>query len=180
MKARSFLIYVGIMLLFSMVACKSSDNSVINDEETYPECAGELAIIYSDLTEIIADAQSIVKVSVEKQSVVDLDGYPQTHTAVTVQNCYKGNLKTGSSIEVIEEGGIDGKVMGGIPQLSKENEYFLFLTEYNGSYYICGAFQGRFIIKDDCVYQQATKDVKLAYYKPLSTEEFSKSLSPKQ
>ena len=74
----------------------------------------------------------------------------------------------------------DGNVIWTNSTTQETNEYFLFITEYNGSYYICGAFQGRFIIKDDCVYQQATKDVKLADYKPLSTEEFSKSLTPKQ
>ena len=57
------------------------------------------------------------------------------------------------------------------------DSYILFLTEYNGSYYVCGAFQGRFIEREGYVFQQATEDTKLRGYTPISVEDFADSLT---
>lgn len=63
--------------------------------------------------------------------------------------------------------------MSGIPQLSKDYDYYLMLIEYKGSYYVCGAFQGRFVEREGYVFQQATSDVKLSKtYSPVSSEAF--------
>lgn len=60
--------------------------------------------------------------------------------------------------------------MEGLPPLDKSNEYILFLFQDHGNTYICGAFQGRFIIREGYVFQQATEDVKLKNYSPTTVE----------
>lgn len=45
------------------------------------------------------------------------------------------------------------------------------------NYYICGAFQGRFIEREGYVFQQATEDVKLQKYAPLKLGDFEKMLT---
>ena len=113
------------------------------------------------------------KGTVTEQNEVLLDGFPQTHTMMDVTSVLKGDVQVGDSIEVIEEGGIDGRLVCGIPQLSTDYDYYLMLLEYEGAYYVCGAFQGRFVERDGYVFQQATEDVKLTRtYSPLSAEEF--------
>ena len=142
------------------------------DIHSYPEAPGQLEVKYSSISEIVGDATDIVKVSILEQTVEMLDGYPQTHTTVQVHETYKGDVSVGENLVVIEEGGQDNKVMGGIPQMSKNSNYILFLTEYSGKYYICGAFQGRFIIRDNYVFQQATEDAKLTTYAPAKIDDF--------
>lgn len=149
----------------------------IDKEETYPEAPGQLETVYSDMNAIATDADLIVQISVVDQTVEILDGFPQTHTDVKVTAVYKGMANVGDELEVVEEGGQDGKVMGGLPQLNNANDYILFLTEYNGSYYVCGAFQGCFIEREGYVFQQATEDTKLRGYTPISVEDFADSLT---
>ncbi|MCC8153559.1 MAG: hypothetical protein LIP01_04720 [Tannerellaceae bacterium] len=105
----------------------------------------------------------------------DLDDCPGICGSLT--EVYKGLANVGDTLEVVEEGGQEGKVMGGLPQLNGNNDYILFLTEYNGCYYICGAFQGRFIEREGYMFQQATEDTKLRSYTPVSVEDFSASLA---
>lgn len=146
--------------------------SNINAEETYPEVPGSLAKIYNDLLEIVNDADVIAYISVDSQSIKKLDGYPQSHTFVTIKEIYKGDLSDGNTIEIIEESGQEGTVLGGIPSLNSRYEYILFLTEHNGSYYPLGAYQGRFILREGYLFQQATRDVKLESYSPLPFSDF--------
>ena len=144
----------------------------INAEETYPEAPGSLEVIYKSMDELVADADMIVRISVNAQKTEVLDGYRQVHTSVTINDIYKGNLKTGDSVNIVEEAGQDGKVLGGIPVLNSNYEYILFLTEYKGNYYPCGAYQGRFILREGYLFQQATEDVKLGTYTPMTVENF--------
>ena len=95
---------------------------------------------------------------------------------INIVKSFKGDLKVAEEVSVVEEGGSDGKVLGNIPQLSKDNDYYLFLKESEGKYFITGAFQGRFIVREDHVFQQATEDVKLKEYKPLSSKDFEEIL----
>lgn len=95
---------------------------------------------------------------------------------INIVKSFKGDLKEAEEVSVVEEGGSDGKVLGNIPQLSKDNDYYLFLKESEGKYFITGAFQGRFIVREDHVFQQATEDVKLKEYKPLSSKDFEEIL----
>lgn len=143
-------------------------------EETYPEALGSLAVSYGSLDDIVDDADVIVYGTPKSSNIVKLDGFPQTHTYFAVSDVIKGELNVGDEIEVIEEGGYEGTVAGGIPKLTDSNSYILFLLKYKGSYYICGAFQGRFIEKSGYVFQQATEDVKLSrsMYAPIRTEDF--------
>jgi hypothetical protein len=138
MKKKSFSLFVLIISLIATCLVAGCGNTTsastiaqIDKEETYPESPGQLEVTYSSISEIIADATCIAKVSVLDQSVETLDGYPQTHTTVQILESYKGDIKADEKIEIIEEGGQDNKVMGGIPQMSDSNEYILFLTEYN-------------------------------------------------
>lgn len=78
---------------------------IIDKAETYPSTPGDLAVIYNDFEEIVADAETIVYISVKNQTVELLNGLPQTHTFVNVQEVYKGNVTRGDVLEVIEEGG---------------------------------------------------------------------------
>ena len=177
-KETAFLLTIVVLLFVfcAITGCSSdiAENDIkrIDKEETYPEAPGQLEVKYSSISEIVGDATDIVKVSILEQTVEMLDGYPQTHTTVQVHETYKGDVSVGENLVVIEEGGQDNKVMGGIPQMSKNSNYILFLTEYSGKYYICGAFQGRFIIRDNNVFQQATEDAKLTTYAPAKIDDF--------
>ncbi len=179
MKKNAFVLLAMILVITILAGCSMQGESLIEKidrEETYPEAPGQLEKVYSDIDAIAVDADLIAQVSVVKQTVEILDGFPQTHTNVKVTEVYKGLAKVGDNLEVVEEGGQEGKVMGGLPQLSKDNDYILFLTEYNGCYYICGAFQGRFIEREGYMFQQATEDTKLRSYTPVSVEDFAASL----
>ncbi len=173
--------FILISMMFATVGCRNKFStdfiSKIDKEETYMEAPGQLEVTYKDISEIIDDAEYIVMASVIEQSIEMLDGYPQTHTRVQIRDVYKGNLEPDMKIEIVEEGGQENKVMGGIPQMNKENDYMLFLSEYNEKYYICGAFQGRFIIREGFVFQQATEDVKLVAYKPVEIDSFVKIIT---
>ena len=166
-------------MIISLAACTTEGTSetdrvaAIDLEETYASSPATLAVVYTSIDEMLADADIVVKGSVINQEIVMLDGFPQTHTVINVSTVLKGEIEAGKSIEVIEEGGHEGKVMSGIPQLSKENDYYLMLIEYNGCYYVCGAFQGRFVEREGYVFQQATSDVKLTKsYSPMTSTEF--------
>ncbi len=163
-----------IAVIFYAPRRTDSEQTIINidAEETYPEVPGSLAKIYNSLLEIVNDADVIAYISVDSQSIKKLDGYPQIHTFVTIKDIYKGDLSDGDVMEVIEESGREGTVLGGIPLLNSKYEYILFLTEYNGSYYPVGAYQGRFILREGYLFQQAAKDVKLESYSPLSFSDF--------
>lgn len=177
--------FLSLCMIYAMTACNASNKpsadaktiteriAEIDLEETYQSAPVSLAIVYDDVPTIVSDADVIIKGSVTSQKVVELDGYPQTHTTMTVTTVLKGDIEVGSSINIIEEGGYDGKLICGIPQLSSENDYYLMLIEYEEAYYVCGAFQGRFVEREGYVFQQATEDVKLTRtYAPMTAEEF--------
>ena len=180
MKKKVITLLTMVLVITILAGCSMQRESLIekiDKEETYTEAPGQLETVYSDMNAIATDADLIVQISVVDQTVEILDGFPQTHTDVKVTAVYKGMANVGDELEVVEEGGQDGKVMGGLPQLNNANDYILFLTEYNGSYYVCGAFQGRFIEREGYVFQQATEDTKLRGYTPISVEDFADSLT---
>ena len=180
MKSKIFVITFTMLFMVFLGACSKqqgydvSDETIrkINFEETYPDTPGELQTIYRSIKDIASDSDDIVKVNVIGNSIEMLDGYPQVHTLVEVQSVVKGNLKSGDRIEIIEEGGGDEEVLGGIPYLNDELSYVLFLTQYNQKYYIVGAYQGRFVEREGHLFQQASTGVKLRNYAPISTDEF--------
>lgn len=179
------MLLAAVMMLFVLCSCGANVGEVewmndidrINAEETYPSAPGQLETVYKEVKDIAEDATVVVEVSIISQSVELLGGYPQTHTNALVNSVYKGTLEVGEEITIIEEGGDNGKLMGGIPQLASDNTYFLYLREYKGNYYVCGAFQGRFIVRDGYVFQQATEDVKLTSYEPLNENDYKDLLS---
>lgn len=148
----------------------------IDQEETYPDVPGTLAVVYGDLAELTDDASLIVKGTVTEQEVQRPEGLPQTHTTLKVQSVWKGELSPDSQIEVVEEGGGSGTVLGNIPQMSPDYSYYLMLREEDGTYYICGAFQGRFVEREGYVFQQAIEGVKLEEYAPLPAASFEETI----
>ncbi len=167
-----------VMIMSFICACNSTTSARIREidmEEMYPDVPGELSIIFRNLSEIVDDANLIVRVTSLGKTEQLLGGLPQTHTNVRVEECIKGNAEPGSILEVIEEGGYKGKVLGGMPQMPEGTSYFLFLHDHGGGIcYISGAFQGRFIIREGYVFQQATEEVKLKNYTPVAVKEFKK------
>lgn len=167
----------GVLALLSLGGPKeltADEIDKLDADETYPQALGSLVVYYHDVEEIIADADLIVYGTPSESEVVSLNGFPQTHTTFRITETIKGKAEN-KEIEVIEEGGGWGDmVAGGIPKLNSSNDYVLFLRASRGAYYICGAFQGRFIEKSGYVFQQATEDVKLerSAYAPIRTEEF--------
>lgn len=150
--------------------------SKINEEETYPEVPGSLEEEFSDIEAIKKVSDQIIKCKVKDVKIEKIDNLPQSISKINIVKSFKGDLKEAEEVSVVEEGGSDGKVLGNIPQLSKDNDYYLFLKESEGKYFITGAFQGRFIVREDHVFQQATEDVKLKEYKPLSSKDFEEIL----
>ncbi|WP_282925879.1 hypothetical protein [Helcococcus kunzii] len=175
MKLRVYIIL--LMLVFVLGACKNNNLtkekiSQLEKEEIYPEPAGMLESEYEKLKDIIKDSETIVKASAISNKKIVLDGYPQIHTNVTIKDVLKGDLTKGDNITIVEEAGSDGKVVGEIPILSSNNDYFLFLKEYKNNYYIVGAFQGRFIVKENYVFQQTSENIKLEDYSPMDYNDF--------
>ena len=169
-----------LVVVAAFVLTKTTSNKFsveeFNQSQTYPEVPVSLETIYTSLTEIADDAEVIVRVSISGSKEVQLDGYPQIHTSAKVLEALKGNISTNDVLTIVEEGS-SKTVLGGIPLLNSSNEYVLFLTKYEGKYFICGAFQGRFIIEQDYVFQQATEDVKLQNYQPLKYTDFVNKLN---
>ena len=166
-----------VVAAFVLTRTTSNEFSVekFDQSQTYPEAPVSLVKIYTSLTEIADDAEVIVRVSVSGSKEVYLDGHPQIHTSVKVLEALKGDISTNDVLTIVEEGSGE-TVVSGIPLLDPSNEYVLFLTQYEGKYYICGAFQGRFMIEQDYVFQQATEDAKLRNYQPLKYADFVHAL----
>lgn len=149
----------------------------IDREETYGEVPGELAAIYESLDQLKEEATVIARVNPISHEVVNLEGFPMTHTTVEIDEVMKGELEPDQTIVVVEEGG-DGKVVAGdVPVMVEGNPYVLFLVPYEGRYYILGATQGRFIIREDHAFQQTFAEVKLEDYQPQELASFESSVA---
>ena len=188
------LIFLTIILVIILCACSWNEEKIISDgtddivlsdeeiaildaEETFEEGHGELAIEYQSMDDMVNDADLIAEITADELQVVYNEfNLPKTHTSVVLNHVIRKenavNVTKGQKITVIEEGGTDGFLQGGIPQMEKGTEYILFLQEYENNYYICGAFQGRFILKSGYAFQQGWERVKLKEYYPLQREAF--------
>lgn len=177
MKRMNFILII-LLCLITFVSCSYPEEEIdriseINMEETYPEIPVDLEIVYENLEEIVDDATAIVQVMVRD---VDLSLLPETSTLkdtmVNIVEVYKGELVAGNDIYIYEVDQDNDTVLGGIPYMNNKERYFLFLDSYKGKCYVCGAFQGRFIIRENYVFQQATEDYKLDSYTPVTVQEF--------
>ena len=158
-------------------ADKSPDE--LSSEENYSGIAGELAVYYEKMSDMTADADCIALVEVLGRRIdMGETGWtvdPMTYTRIRLKTVYKGEENVGDTFEVIEMGGFDEKhLLGDFPQLSEDSEYVLFMLHSEGNHYICGAFQGRFIIREGYAVQQTMDNVRLLDYTPVKLEEFVK------
>lgn len=181
MKKIVFLIIALVLAsAFFTVGCVKKDNDKeksgeLAKQETYPALMGSLQTVYDSFDEMKKDAACIALVEINDRRIETTETLPMTYTSVSVKEVYKGELKPDDVIEVIEEGGFTDEILlGDYPQLKKGSQYVLFMLHTEGNYYICGAFQGRFILRDGFVVQQRTEDVGLKDYSPVTLEEFKK------
>jgi len=167
-----------ILLSCCFAACSVSIEN-LDREETYPDFPGSLETIYTSMEQLAQDADIIAEVTVAAQEVVSLDGLPQTHSQVRIEKLFKGSAAENDILAVIEEGCLTEveSVTLGVPPMAHDGKYILYLTEYNGNYYILGAFQGKFIVKEGYVFQQSTEEVKMKAYSPITVEDFRKMFS---
>lgn len=133
----------------------------VEAQETYDDAPGELAEVYESLEELAAAAEEIVRVSVlsvqeEKKFLVS-----DVRTAVSVLDAWKGDLRVGARVEILESGGAGSTVLGGIPRMALDRTYVLFLRQDGEQYRICGAIQGRFIECGGYLFQQTWESLKL-------------------
>ncbi len=141
--------------------------------EKYHSSPACLETIYDSFERLKNDAYCIVHVKVLGQNIELVNDLPQTHTSIRILETLKGGETAGSVLDVVEEGGFSDELLfGNYPQLAKGTEYLLFLSYSDGNYYICGAFQGRFILRGGYVIQQKTDEVGLNDYVPVTLEEF--------
>lgn len=142
---------------------------------------GTLEAIYRDIAGMAEDADCIAEVTVQSSVVMLLDGFPRTHSLAKVVTALKGGLKEGAVIEVIEEGGRTdkGEAVVGVPVMSTGSTYVLFLHQSDDAWFIVGAFQGRFIVKEGYVFQQATEETKIKPYSPQKLEDFRENIAGK-
>ena len=162
-----------ILVVLMLCACGAKPEtqeekiSRIDQEETYPDVPGTLAVVYPSLEELAKDAQLIV---VGKPGAVEERGM-FVRTAFEVEQVLKGEAEE-EQITVLEGKGNEKTVMGGIPWLSEEHTYCLMLQQAEEGYVVCGAFQGRFILREGYYFQQAIQGVKLAEYSPAVEMDF--------
>lgn len=151
------------------------DIQKIDKSETYPGSRGALVKIYKDISSIINDADVIIFGEVVKARNIEYIEFPMTISSLTVTRSLKGNIPQGAIVNVAEMGGEitgKGKFVLDVPVMTVGNTYCLFLLIDNELYRIVGAFQGKFINRSGYLFQQATIDVKLKNYEPLSESIF--------
>lgn len=169
------------LLLASCSAGKPStaELSRIDAEETYPNGMYSLVVTYDSLEELYASSVAVVSCRVSAGDVVDLDGIPQTHSTLQIDQVIKGTVP--EQILLIEEGSAASYF--GVPPVTPGSSYVLFLVDsglpqYENSYCVAGAFQGKFIEREGYYFQQATQETKLpeSEYFPVPLEELTQTL----
>lgn len=166
---------IACMILSLMLVSCSNGPSVLSEQdiaridtqETYADAPFSLVVHFHSLEEIYEYAEIVVDCTVTESQSVLLDSFPQTHSTVEVHEVLKG--KAGKTLTVIEEGGTaaDGsQVYLGVPPMEEGGHYILFLvdsglSQYENSWCVAGAFQGKFIEREGYLFQQATEGVKL-------------------
>lgn len=144
----------------------------VEAEETYADAPGELAEHYETLEELTAAAEEIVLVSVLSAREEKAFPVPDVCTAVSVLEAWKGSLRVGERIEILENGGTKNTVLGGIPRMQRDRTYVLFLRRDGDYYRICGAIQGRFVQRGGYLFQQTWESLKLPDCTPMRTGDF--------
>lgn len=172
-----------VLSLVILTGCGSSvgqngasvDIEAIDREETYPDGPFSLSDHYSSVEELYEAADLVIAGVVTGVEAATGEGTGQTHSEVTVRAVLKGT-EPGESVTIMEYG-------LGVPAVSEGEEVILFLVEsswdaYPDRYYIVGAFQGKFLLREGYYFQQATESVKLSLeqYYPKNYEEFLKIL----
>ena len=187
------IITLGLAVFFLLVASCSQnvglseeEIAVINEEETYDDLSGTLAIVFTSMKELYENADLVVEGTVTGTETVMLYGFPQTHSTFSIESVLKGNSSI-RQVKVMEEGARSssiGEILPGVPTMEEGQRFLLFLVEsglpqYESNYYIAGAFQGKFIEREGYYFQQATRDVKLPSetYSPMTMKQLTNLLS---
>lgn len=180
-RTRSILSVLLTLLLLS--GCASGGLSArkvdtIDREETYPDGPYELAAVYHSLEELYEAADLVLVGEVAEQTCTDPDGFPQTVSRLKVEQVVYGAYSA-ETVAVTEEGGTTSRgqtVYVGVPCMEQGQRYLLFLTKEDelGRRFVVGAFQGKFILREGYLFQQAAQEVKLSReaYTPVPLEEF--------
>lgn len=150
----------------------------IDQEETYPDGPYELAAVYHSVEELYEAAHLVLVGHVTEQTCTDPDGFPQTTSRLKVEQVVYGAYPA-ETVAVTEEGGTTSRgqvVYVGVPFMEQDQRYLLFLTKEDeqGRRFVVGAFQGKFILREGHLFQQAAQEVKLSReaYTPVPLEEF--------
>ncbi|HQD20046.1 MAG: hypothetical protein ACOX21_00810 [Bacillota bacterium] len=119
-----------------------------------------LVMAYDDLNDMEDHAELIVQVSVagkgRNEVRKDLEGEGRSHytyTPLKIDKVYKGDVRQGSTIELVEPVGYERLPEGlffigylGYTPIQKKSSYLLFLEKVDsGAYAICGLYQGKFV-----------------------------------
>ncbi len=157
------------------------------DPVTNAEGSSDLAEHYKGLNELRVSASDILEVSVlDDTETIQYGGLPFTVTKAKVLSNHKGNPNVGDEVRFIETGGMmpSGQEMkfNGIPVMKPGENLILFAKEYVGPIaedvlIPLGVYQGKFLIKDNRVEQQAPAEDKLIDYEVVTKELFEEMIS---
>jgi hypothetical protein len=138
------------------------------------EFTAELEYEYKSLKELKKHSEIIAKVEVLNTKTIEYEDLPFTISQVKILDKKKGPIKKNEILQIIETGGVyspegkNGLVMdsveyqlNGVSVLQKGEVQFLLLKKFEGpqvnekTYIPLGAYQGKFKVKNNKVYQQA-------------------------
>jgi hypothetical protein len=141
--------------------------------------------IYTTINDMTFDADIIVQVKVDSVITTKEEEMITTHSVVKVLRSYKGQATQGDELLVIEPGGVleqaNQKIdyrPDGIAVIAKGQSYILFLelvsdAEARWTCAILGIYQGKFLIDQNMISQQAPEDARLSETWPQVTLVFA-------
>ena len=157
--------------------------------------SGELNENFTSFKELKKEAEMTIEGKVLEQETIVHGNLPFTISKVEIVNKYKGKVKKGDIIQVIETGGIyepAGKngeklnkvelKLNNVSTLKPEEHVFLFLRSFSGpqvegAHIPLGAYQGKFKVnKDGKVKQQANEEYKLIDFTEEKIETFKEKV----
>jgi hypothetical protein len=191
MKRKSLILLVCCLLFFLSIISACGENDA-GSEQGLVGGAATLVKEYQSLDELVADAAEITEINVLSQETITYQDIPFTISTVSVLATFKGTLKVGDTIRIIETGGefyptdkVGKKLpkqtfkLNGIPVLEKGGHEIVMLSKFTGPqvegdvYTPLGVYQGRFKFDSSGkLVQQVPESQKIKDYKPINKEKF--------